>query len=323
MELNKFNLQLFADGSLSGGEGGNGTSSTESGELSAKQDGIARKSKNPLANVKYGKQPEKETVLPDKETDEEPQNSEENAEPETLSPEDRKAAYAKMKAEYKDLYDNEVQGIVKSRLKGAKDLQSKLDTFSPLIDTLARRYGVSPDDTEALQKAIESDDSYYEKEAERKGEDIANYTKLKKLENENESMRRIMEEQNRKNNADKLFQGWFEQSEEVKKKYPDFNLKAEMQNERFMSLIQTPGVDLKTAYELIHHDELFASFGQKVAQEAQKRAVNNIKANGARPSENGTKNNSPAMIKSDVRSLTKADREEISRRVLRGETIVF
>ena len=48
-----------------------------------------------------------------------------------------------------------------------------------------------------------------------------------------------------------------------------------------------------------------------------------LAANGARPQENGMSSKSAAVVKSDVSQLTTADRQEIIRRVQRGEKIRF
>ena len=44
---------------------------------------------------------------------------------------------------------------------------------------------------------------------------------------------------------------------------------------------------------------------------------------GQRPPENGTRASAAAVVKNDVSKLTKQEMEEIDKRVLRGEKIVF
>ena len=62
---------------------------------------------------------------------------------------------------------------------------------------------------------------------------------------------------------------------------------------------------------------------QYAVQQASQKIVNGIKAKGSRPTENGVSSGSAAVVKSDVNALTKKDREEIERRVMRGERISF
>lgn len=59
------------------------------------------------------------------------------------------------------------------------------------------------------------------------------------------------------------------------------------------------------------------------AQTIESKVAKSIAANGARPTENGTGAQSAAVVKSDVSQLTRADRDEIRRRVARGEKIRF
>ena len=88
-------------------------------------------------------------------------------------------------------------------------------------------------------------------------------------------------------------------------------------------MLKVPGVDVRTAYELIHKDEIIAGAMQFTAKTVEQKIANKIMANGARPNENGMSSQSAAVVKSDVSQLSKADRQEIIRRVARGEKIRF
>lgn len=59
------------------------------------------------------------------------------------------------------------------------------------------------------------------------------------------------------------------------------------------------------------------------AQKVREKVVEDIRARGMRPSENGAVSSPAAVTKTDVNALTKAQREEIEKRVLRGEKIRF
>ena len=54
------------------------------------------------------------------------------------------------------------------------------------------------------------------------------------------------------------------------------------------------------------------------------QVADNIRARAMRPLEGAVNGAAAAVtVKSDVRKLTKADREEIARQVMRGKTITF
>ena len=95
-----------------------------------------------------------------------------------------------------------------------------------------------------------------------------------------------------------------------------------MQNQKFVDLLRS-NIDVRTAYEVLHKDEIIPAAMQFTAKTVEQKLTNKIIANGARPAENGMAAQGAALVKSDVSQLTKADREEIIRRVQRGEKIRF
>ena len=112
------------------------------------------------------------------------------------------------------------------------------------------------------------------------------------------------------------------QAEQTKAIYPAFNLEIEMQNPRFLDLLRNH-IDVRTAYEVLHKDEIIPAFAQHTAKVVEQKLANKIIANGARPTENGNSSQSAVLTKSDVSQLSKEDRQEIIRRVARGEKIRF
>ena len=302
------NLQLFAEGA-----GGTGAGASDGG--TAQGQGVTEAAalpqtkgvKNPLANVQYGIQEEapaaevqKTTVAPDR-----------NAEFKSL-----------IKGEYKDLYDAEVQNIVQNRLKGQKEIVDKYNALTPTLELMASKYGVDANDIEALTKAISDDDAYYEQEALDKGMTVKQLKEIKKMERENADLKAQMEEAQRQENGKKLYSQWMQQAEAAKQVYPSFDLRAEMENPKFVDLLRS-NIDVRTAYEVLHKDEIIPAAMQFTAKTVESKLAKSIAANGARPSENGMSSQSAAVVKSDVSQLTKADRAEIIRRVQRGEKIRF
>ena len=302
--LSRFiNLQLFAEGSGTGDGGATGVT----GEAAAPQ---TKGAKNPLADVKYGVQPEAQAAaVQDSETVE--------------TPPDRTAEFDKLiKGEYKDLYDAKVQDIVQRRLKGTNETVERYNALAPTLETLAKKYGVDANDIAALNAAIEDDDSYFEEEALEKGVTVQQLKEIRKMEKENAELKRQMQEQNAQQNASKLYAAWMEQAEAARTVYPSFDLRAEMQNPRFVDLLKS-NVDVRTAYEVLHKDEIIPAAMQFTAQKVEQKLANKIIANGARPTENGINSQAASQVKSDVSQLSKADRAEIARRVARGEKISF
>ena len=237
---------------------------------------------------------------------------------------DRNAEFEKLiKGEYKDLYDAKVKDTIQRRLKSTKETVDKYNSLSPMLETLGKKYGVDSTDADALIKAIEEDDSFYEQEALEKGITVEALKEIKKMERENATLKKQMDELNAKENADKQVAAWMQEAESLKAIYPSFNLGEELQNERFIDLLNVPGVDVRTAFELTHKDDIIAGAMQFTAKTVEKKLANKIMANGMRPTENGMNSQSASLTKSDVSQLSKADILDIQKRVARGEKISF
>ena len=296
-------LQLFAEGA---GAGDGGTAEGQGVTEAAALPQTKGEKNNPLANVKYGIQEEAPA-----------------AEVQTVAQPDRNAEFEKLiKGEYKAEYDARVQDTVQKRLKGQKETVDKYNALAPTLEMMAKKYGVDAGDIEALNKAIEEDDSYYEQEALEKGLTVQQLKEIRKMERENADLKAQMEEQQRQENGKKLYAAWMQQADEAKKVYPSFDLRAEMNNPKFVDLLRS-NIDVRTAYEVLHKDEIIPAAMQFTAQKVESKLAKSIASGASRPSENGMSSQSAAVVKSDVSQLSKADRAEIIRRVQRGEKIRF
>jgi hypothetical protein len=227
-----------------------------------------------------------------------------------------------IKNEYKDEFAKRTQKIIDQRFKETKSLQEKQSKIQPMLDVLAKKYGVQADDIDGLAKAIGDDDSLIESLAMAEGLTVEQYRFTEQLKRENEELKRAEAERKRIEADNKFYADMLEQSKQMQGIYPTFNLEAELQNKAFMEAMSVPGVSVRTAYELAHRDELIAPAMATAAQKATEAVVNNIKARGARPTENGLGNGSGLTVQTDVSKMTKAERQEIFRRVVeRGERI--
>ena len=113
-----------------------------------------------------------------------------------------------------------------------------------------------------------------------------------------------------------------DQAKEAKKLYPALDLNTEAKNPEFLKLLHS-GIDVGSAYLVIHKDDIIPAAMQTAAKTVEQKLTNKIIAGGARPTENGNSSQSASVVKSDVSQLSKADRQEIIRRVQRGEKIRF
>ena len=300
-----FCIQLFADGGTGAGEAGQATGA--SAEVAQPQTGGKG---NPLADVQYGKQ---EAAAP-------------AAGEQRVAEDERSARFdAMIKGEYKDLYDAKVQDTIKRRLKGNEETVNRYNKIAPTFDLLGNKYGLdpaAPDFVDRLVEEIEKDESYFEDEALEKGLTVEQVKEIRKMKRENAQLRAEMEAQNNRQQAESTLAAWKQAETEIKSVYPSFDLATELQNEQFRQLLKS-NVPMRTAFEVIHKDEIIPAAMQYTAQQVTQKVANSVRAGQRRPAEGAMGGGSAATHKSDVSKLTKADIEEINRRVARGERIVF
>ena len=303
------NLQLFAEGT-GGGDGGTGAEGAKGATATAAVS-QTKGAKNPLANVKYGIQPTEETTPA--------------AEVNQTATEDRNAKFeALIKGEFKDLYDAKMQDTIQKRLKGTKETVDKYNALTPVLEMLGKKYGVDASNIEALNKAIEEDDSYYEEEALEKNISVQQLKEIKKMERENAQIRARLQEQDKRDEFIRKVTIAEQQAKVAKQTYPSLDFQHELNNNpEFFDLVMNRGIDVGNAYLVTHKDEIIPAAMQYTAKQVEQKITNKMIANGARPVENGNSSQGATVVKSDVSQLSKADRAEIIRRVQRGEKIKF
>ena len=296
--LFKINLRMF-DGASSGAGDGVLSASGVTNSTAASANG------NNLENVVYGKQPNDP-------------NSVANAE-------DAKAKYdSYRKGEGKQFIDKDIETAIRRRFKDYNTLKESNTKMQNVMSALATRYGIDANDTDALSKAIADDDSYYEKAADNANMSVEQYKKMMRLEAENAELQRIRAEEANRAEFNRRYAEWSAQAEGAKTVYPNLDLNAEMQNKDFFDLVNR-GIDVKTAFEVIHKDEIIngavSVTAQRTAQAVQQQTVNNIRTKGLRPNESAGSAQSGFVPKTDPSKWTKKDRQEIERRVMKGDKI--
>lgn len=238
--------------------------------------------------------------------------------------EERRKAYRDFiqSEEYRDIHTQETQRVIDRRFREAQANQKALDGQKPIIDLLAQRYGVKDGDMGKLLSAIESDSAYWEEAAEAAGMTVDQYMQVEKLKRENaallEAQRRQLGEQETKRQVE----AWYTQAEATKAKYPGFDLQTEMQNRDFVGLLKN-GISVEHAYKLLHMDELMNNAVMTTAVQTEQKVVNNIRAKGNRPLENGAASKSGFTVSKGVHGLSSKERAELLRRSAHGERITF
>lgn len=219
---------------------------------------------------------------------------------------------------FKNEFKQKTSEIVSNRVK---NMQTSLDKLEPVINLLSEKYGVDATDIDKLTDAITNDDSYYEAEATERGVDVKTLKHIKNLERENEKFAAAIREREENDQNREAWAEIIRQGEKLKEQFPSFDLEEEMKNEQF-GMLMAAGVDVETAFKVIHEKEIQPQMMRYVAQKTEEKVANAVKSNMSRPQE-GSGHSQPVRVKKDVSKLTDAERDEINRRVLAGEIITL
>lgn len=305
----RMNLRLFDGGAAAGASAGGETGGNATGSNAGFADQKPEK-------VVYGKQDDNPSATQVTED-----TTENDAQQTKSEPADKGKAFEDMiKGEYKEQFDSRVKQILDRRFKANDELEKFKADSQEILDLMYAKYGVK--DLKSLQKAVQEDDSYFEEAAEAEDLTVEQYKYKLQLEKENAQLKQAQEEAERVRQANNVYADWQRQSESLKQRYPNFSLEKEAGNPQFVKLLRS-GIDVKTAFETIHHDEILSGAMMQTAQAVRKNVTDNIKARGLRPSENGINAQAGVIVKNDVSKLTPQDRAEIARQARMGKTIKF
>lgn len=234
---------------------------------------------------------------------------------------DRRAEFrALIEGEYKELFGEEVQGIMRKRLKATEDTVKRYNEAKPILETLANKHGVKAGDLAALAAAIEEDSSYFEEAAAKLDMTVPQYKNMLKDKRQIKELEGKLAAMSNQEEANRILSRWEKESEAVKAVYPQYELRTELANPQFEKLLNA-GVDVRTAYEVVHKDEIIPAAMQFAAQRTAEKVANARRENGSRPTEGALGGQAAVVTKRDVNNMTKAERQELIRRARRGERI--
>ena len=343
MQKNKWYwLQLFGGegaGASGGDGGGDGAVSGETTGLAAEdqqllelgvpEEKLRKRAKRASAKLPEGavrtspKEVQAQTPQEQVATAEEPNPTEEKTE---------NAAPARMSWEEimaDPEYNKQMQATVQSRLRSAKNAEENLAKLTPALEVLARKYGQDLDnmDYEALAKAINDEDEYYEEKALELGTTVE---AAKRIDQQQRGDAREKREEAR-NLEQKMFSDHIakmeQQGEALKKVFPNFDLHTEMQNPAFVRMT-APGkgiMSVEDAYRAVHRKEIEAAQSQVIAQKTAEKMSNAIQAGSRRPNENGISGQSPSVTTFDYSKASKQQRDALKREIYaakaRGEKL--
>lgn len=203
---------------------------------------------------------------------------------------------------FKEQFRKRTQSIIDKRFKETKLLEEYKNKVSPLMQKLSEKYGVKDGDTDTLYSKLFSEESENNNESK------------KDEENSSEKRGKILKEQ---------VVSWVKEGEAIKETYPDFDFRNELKNSPLFGKLLHSGVPIKTAYEVVHKDEILGGAMAYTAQKVREQVVKGIEAKGRRPLENGISSESGIVTLTDVNALTSKDILKIIKQVENGVSVKF
>ena len=221
-------------------------------------------------------------------------------------------------------YTKQMQATVQARLRSARGAEETLGKLTPALELLARQHGLDPAniDYDALAQAVTNDESFYEDKALEMGVPVETAKKIDQQERDTARQQREQERTLEQQKIDSRFNQIYQQSEEMKKVFPNFDLKTELQNPAFARMM-APDMPftVEQAYYAVHYKDIQTAAMQVTAQKTAQKISNAIQAGSRRPDENGTSGQAPSVTTFDYRSMSPQQREALKKRIRSGEKI--
>lgn len=342
-KLFKLNLQLFggegagagASGASGTGEGGgegatSGDNATAAAEQRLRELGVPEAKIRKSASKVASKMPTQTAQTADVAQKEET-NVESAATQEKPTTEDTQNAPKRMTWDeiMKDPeYNKEMQAVVRSRLKAEKSAEEALGKMAPAIEVMARKYGLDAAnmDYDALAKAINDDDAYYEDKALEMGVSVETAKRVDQMERDTERQKAMEQRTLQEQAIQRHFVKLEQQAEVMKKVFPNFDLRTELKNPAFARMTSpNVGISVEDAYYAVHRNEIQAASMQITAQKTAEKISNAIASGSRRPDESGASSQAPSVSTFDYAKASREQREafkkDLRNRMARGEKV--
>ena len=289
------NLQLFGEG----GDGGDGGSADSAGEGVVDNSGEDIPAFIPEKAKKYYQKAMEKT-----------KNSKASdvAQPTNESGATEKLSYTDLikSEQYKEEHKAYMDKTIGDRLKKYKGIEESLGKHKELLDIVASKYGVNPEDEnylQVLQQKIDEDDSYYENYAMEHDISTDEARRIVSMERKVAKAEAIEAEQKKQEQMRQHIMLLRQNAEKTKAQFPEFDLDTEMQDEKFRRLCAVNNGDTTAAYMACHWNEVIPAQVQMASRQIQAQTAQAVASNMARPIENGLSSSAPSVVQQDFSKM--------------------
>ena len=225
-------------------------------------------------------------------------------------------------------YNKEMQAVVRSRLKAERSAEESLKKLTPALELLARQHNLDPAniDYDALGKAINDDTAYYEDKALEMGVPLETAKQIDQQERQTARQQREEARTLEEQKIQRHIAGLEQQGEAMKKVFPNFDLRKELQNPAFARMTApNVGISVEDAYYAVHRNEIQTAAMQVTAQKTAQKISNAIQAGSYRPDEAGITGQASSVTTFDYSKASREQREALKQRIreaaARGEKL--
>lgn len=247
--------------------------------------------------------------------------------------------YQEFREKYKDRIHAEFQKSFNERFKKSKETETQLQqqnkALNELLGPLRDKYGLSDDATpEEMAAKIRDDKTNFSRQAMAQGVSTEAYRdsyytrqaeQAKKAEEarQAEETRQQQAQQQRQAAMQETYNRWQQESAELKKSFPQFDLAKEIRTNKVFKQALEAGLPVDRAYYAGNFENITAGIAAAATQQSAVKAARTIASNRARPSEGGQNAGTGIKTATDVAHMSGRDIRDILARVERGERIVL
>lgn len=216
---------------------------------------------------------------------------------------------------FKSDFQKKTQAIIDSRFKNLKSLEAYKEKTDAILSKVGSRFGIEDFD------AFLADD---ESAAEGSEEETADEAEETAAEDTPEGgFDGTAGSDGAHDDGLGIMSGLFSQENALRELYPGFDLRTELRGDPRFARLVSGGMDLRSAYEAIHHGELVRDAMAYTARAVRESTAKSLEARGGRPLENGLSAAGGTVTKTNVDALTAGDILKILKQVENGASISF
>ena len=297
LEKLRLNLQLFGEG----GDGGDGGSAAPGGESVVDDSGEKIPASIPEKAKKYYQKAMEKTSKPSN-------NASDKAQPTNEPSATEKTSYADLikSDDYKEEHKAYMEKTLGERFKKYKGIEENLDKHKALLDIVASKYGVNPEDEnflEVLHQKIDEDDSYYENYAMEHDISTEEARRIVTMERKVAQINAEKEKQEKEEQMRQHIMLVRQNAEKTKAQFPEFDIETAWQDEKFRRICAATNGDTTAAYMSCNYGRLLTNAVQMKAREIQAQTAQAVASNKARPIENGISSSAPSVVQQDFSKM--------------------